>query len=149
MPIQILTTYAPHNGKTEEDRMQHWGEVKEILNKTCKRHMIIWRADANGQIGRDEGDGAEEHNAKAMPRATLLGHIPEQKRKGDVTRLKETCQRRNMIPMATWKHPEIEKNVDGGNIDTQKIRPRKYGKRRCATNTSPRGKARVVKQEGK
>ena len=54
MPIQIITSYAPHNGHTEEDRRQHWREVKEILNKTCKRHMIIWRTDANGQIGRDE-----------------------------------------------------------------------------------------------
>ena len=59
MPIQILTTYAPHNGKTEEDRMQHWGEVKEILNKTCKRHMVIWSTDANGKIGRDEEEEQE------------------------------------------------------------------------------------------
>ena len=54
MPIDILTTYAPHTGHTEADRNQRWGEVKEIMNKTCKRHMVTWRADANGKIGRDE-----------------------------------------------------------------------------------------------
>lgn len=34
------------------------GEVEESLNETCKRHLIIWRAEANGQIGRiDEKEG--------------------------------------------------------------------------------------------
>ena len=51
MPLQILSTYAPHNGHAEAERKQHWGEVKEILDKTCKSHMIIWRADANGLLG--------------------------------------------------------------------------------------------------
>ena len=41
MPIHILSTYAPHNGRAEAERRQHWGEVNEILNRTCKRHMII------------------------------------------------------------------------------------------------------------
>ena len=34
----------------EEDRKQHWGETNEIRNKTRKRHMIIWRADATGEL---------------------------------------------------------------------------------------------------
>ena len=60
MPIHILSNYAPHNGHSEADRIQHWGEVKEIHNQTCKRHMIIWRADANGQLGRDKGGENEK-----------------------------------------------------------------------------------------
>ena len=59
MPIQILTTYAPQNGHTGEDRRQHCGDVREILDETCKLHMIIWRGGADGQIGRDR----EEENA--------------------------------------------------------------------------------------
>ena len=27
---------------------------RKILIKTCKRNMIIWCDDANGQVGRDE-----------------------------------------------------------------------------------------------
>ena len=54
MHIQIISTYAPKNGHAEEDRRQHWGEVREIPNKTCKRHMTIWCADANGQLGIDK-----------------------------------------------------------------------------------------------
>ena len=54
MPIQIRPTYAPRNGHAEAERRQHWEEVKEIFNRICKRHMTIWRADANGQLGRDK-----------------------------------------------------------------------------------------------
>ena len=54
MNIRILTTYAPHNGHTEEDAKHQWGEVREIAHKTFKRKTIIWRTDANGQFGRAE-----------------------------------------------------------------------------------------------
>ena len=40
MPTQIISTYAPHNGHNEEVRNQHWEDVQELLNKTCKRHLI-------------------------------------------------------------------------------------------------------------
>ena len=42
------------------------GGFKEITIKTCKRDMIIWRADANGQLGRDE---EEEKEIQKMPHA--------------------------------------------------------------------------------
>ena len=54
MPIQIISTYAPHSGHKEETRQQHWIDVNELLNKTSKQHLIIWGADANGQIGNNE-----------------------------------------------------------------------------------------------
>ena len=63
MPVQIITTYAPHNGHTDGDRRQQWEEIKAILNKTCKRHMIIWRTAANGQIGRDGEEEKTQINA--------------------------------------------------------------------------------------
>ena len=62
MPIQIISIYAPRNGHTEEDRRQHWEEVNEILTNTCKRHMIIWCADANGRLGSDEATEAPKTN---------------------------------------------------------------------------------------
>ena len=51
-PITILTTYAPHKGYTSTDRKKHWGEVEQTIQEIPKRHMVIWRADANGQLGR-------------------------------------------------------------------------------------------------
>ena len=50
MPIRIISTYAPHNGHTEETKRKHWEDVQELLSKTCKRHLIIWGADTNGQL---------------------------------------------------------------------------------------------------
>ena len=56
IPIHIIPTYAPHNGHAAAERRQRWEEDKEILNKARKRHMVIWCADANGQLGRDKED---------------------------------------------------------------------------------------------
>ena len=47
-----------------------------------------------------------------------------------------------MMPMTTWKQPRIEKKTDGRNINTEKIRPMEYEKKRWAANTSPHGQAR-------
>ena len=54
MPIQIISTYAPHSGNKEEIRKKRWNDVNELLSKTSKRHLIICGADAYGQIGGKE-----------------------------------------------------------------------------------------------
>ena len=61
MPIQIISTYAPHSGHKGETRQQHWGDVTEHLNKTSKQHLIIWGADENGQIGNNEKTNEAKH----------------------------------------------------------------------------------------
>ena len=63
MPIRIISTYAPRNGHTEEAKRKHWGDVQELLNKTCERHLIIWGAGANGQM-RNRNHGTEEKYTK-------------------------------------------------------------------------------------
>ena len=47
------------------------GDVKEILNKTCKMHMIIWRADTDGKIGR--GGEADGTNTKINSARNIIG----------------------------------------------------------------------------
>ena len=42
MPIQVISTYAPHSGREEEVRKHHWEDVNELLSKTSKQHLIIW-----------------------------------------------------------------------------------------------------------
>ena len=87
-PIHILSTYAPHNGHTEAERKQQWEEFKEILNKTCKRHMIIWCADANGQLGRETKKKTKEpsrkHNTQQQNRT--MRKSKNRKRKRGTTR---------------------------------------------------------------
>ena len=51
MPIHIISTYSPRNGRKEEARRKHWEDAKERLNKTCRRRRILWGSDANGQMG--------------------------------------------------------------------------------------------------
>ena len=69
MPIHIISTYAPHNGRNEETKNHHWGDVQELLNKTCKRHLILWGAAANGQIGNKDKTAEEKYNKKNSTRA--------------------------------------------------------------------------------
>ena len=67
MSIEILSTYAPHNGNAEEERRKRRGEVKEIINKTCKGHLLIWCADTNGRLGIDEERGGEKKPHTTAP----------------------------------------------------------------------------------
>ena len=63
-PIHIISTYAPHNGHTEETKRRHWEGVQELIKKTCKKHLIIWGTDANGQLGNRNREEEEEKYAK-------------------------------------------------------------------------------------
>ena len=62
--------------------------------------MIIWRTDANGQIGRDEEAGKPKENAARK----IIGPFTKAKitEKGNGARLTKIFQRRNMIPVTTW-----------------------------------------------
>jgi len=51
-PIAIINTYASHKGKTKQEQHEHWKHVHEVVKDTPRRHLIIWRADANGQMGK-------------------------------------------------------------------------------------------------
>ena len=50
MPIRVISTYAPHNGRTEVERRQQWEDVASLLSTTSVRHLTIWGADAIGQL---------------------------------------------------------------------------------------------------
>ena len=64
MPIHVISTYAPHIRHAEETSRKHRGDVQEILNKTCNRHLIIWGADANGQMGNKDRTEEEKYAKK-------------------------------------------------------------------------------------
>jgi len=60
-PITILTTYAPRKGCTSIERKRHWGKVEETLQQIPKSHMLIWRTDANGQLGGNNPEPQYTH----------------------------------------------------------------------------------------
>merc|ERR1712112_250354 len=73
MPIHVISTYAPHIGHNEETRQQHWQDVQELLNKTSKQHLIIWGADANGQLGNRNKAEDTKHTKQAGQTQSIIG----------------------------------------------------------------------------
>ena len=142
MPIQILPTYAPHNGHAEADRRQHWGKVKELLNKTCKRRVIIWCADANGHRERKRGKREKCITEKDAHRK--IGPYDRSKpEKGNGAYIAGICQKQQMIPMPTWEEPKKERADTWENTNADKIRPKRDGGEKWKTNTSQRGQAQA------
>lgn len=111
MPIHIISTYAPHSGHSEETRQQHWQEVQELLNKTSKQHLIIWGADANGQLGNRGTAKTTKHERQAGQAQNIIGPYTriENTEKGNGADLQRICRQHQMIPMTTWKQPELYK----------------------------------------
>ena len=54
IPITIIVTYAPHTGYSKEEKKEHWGKTRHTIDTIPKRHMTIWCADANGQLGQKD-----------------------------------------------------------------------------------------------
>ena len=77
MPIHVISTYAPHSGHSEETRQQHWQDVQELLNKTSKQHLIIWGADANGQLGNRNKTVEVRHKRHAGQVQNIIGPLRE------------------------------------------------------------------------
>ena len=129
MHTKRLTTYAPHNGHTGEDRKQQWVEVKEIMNKTCKRQTILWRTDANGPIGREEEGGKGQKDSAVR---SIIGPYTRSAKaeKGNGTRLQK------IYPETQSDTDDImEENKDGKRLGVEytgveKIWPMKYRKRK-------------------
>ena len=77
METHTLSTYSPRNEHAEEERRWSRKSAKEIPNKTCKRHVVIWIADENGHLGRDEEENATQANASTE----IIGPYARSKRK--------------------------------------------------------------------
>ena len=111
MPIQVISTYAPHSGHREEIRQQHWNDVNELLNKTSKQHLIIWGAGANGQIGSNDKINGIRQKRQTAKMKSIIGPYTKIKHieKGNGADLHRICKQQQMIPMATWRKPKIHK----------------------------------------
>ena len=109
MPIRAISTYAPHNGHAEETRHRHWEDVQELLNKTCKQHLIIWGADANGELGNKDKTEEEKYVKKERNIRSIIGPYTraQHTERGNGANLHRICRRQQMIPMATWRKPRL------------------------------------------
>ena len=62
--------------------------------------MLIWNTDANGKLGRTNQEQQHAH---------IIGPYTHKKEteKGNGQRLYNACKTYNMIPMNTWKRPQL------------------------------------------
>ena len=118
-PLTIICTYAPHSGYRCKDRRTHWNMVNKWIESVPRRRLLIWCADANGQIAKDDKD--DDKIEGPYTNATYT-------EKGNGESLYRTCKKNALRPMNTWR--ENGKNGKGD------------GERDYTTWTSPDGKTR-------
>ena len=110
MHTRILSTYGPRNGNKEEGRRLQRNDFNEIMTKTCKGHMVIWRTDPNGRLGREEKEaGGSATHSHASARITGPYTRTARTEQGNGKQLQKICQKKQTIPTTTWKKPKIAK----------------------------------------
>ena len=108
MPIHIISTYSPRNGHAAEEKKNQRNDVKELINETRKRHMIIWCPGTTGRIGRK--DERENKTTQGKRTNNIIG--PRTKateiEKGNGVHLMGICQNEEMISTETRKGPTLD-----------------------------------------
>ena len=101
-PVTIINTYAPHQGKTKLERTERWAQVQQTTTSIPNKRLKIWRADANGEIGKIKQED--------KPRR-IFGPYRKQEmaEKGNGRAISHICYAGNMIPMNTWKQSPLTK----------------------------------------
>jgi len=49
--LNIITVYAPHSGKPEEEKESFWNEVFHLVSCIPQNEMVVLAGDINGHIG--------------------------------------------------------------------------------------------------
>jgi len=81
------------------------GASRTNPHRNTRKHIKIWRADANGQLGQPENE-REREQLKIIGKQTK-----QQKQRQEMEKsLKNICRNQHMIPMNTWKRPPLTKH---------------------------------------
>ena len=95
--IAALSTYAPHNGYTVGERNQHWKLAQETIEEIPTTNLSIWRADANGEIGNRNRNGA---NINKIIGIDTMARTAEP---GNGGHMQNICKKHEHTPMNTWR----------------------------------------------
>jgi len=49
--LNVLSVYAPHSGKPEEEKESFWNEVFHVVSCIPQNEMVVLAGDINGHIG--------------------------------------------------------------------------------------------------
>jgi len=50
--MNVLTLYAPHSGKPEEEKENFWNELFHFVSCILQNGMVVLAGDMNGHVGR-------------------------------------------------------------------------------------------------
>jgi len=49
--LNVLTVYAPHSGKQDEEKERFWNGVFRLVSCICQNEIVMFAGDMNGHIG--------------------------------------------------------------------------------------------------
>jgi len=49
--LNVLTVYAPHSGKQDEEKERFWNGVFHLVSCICQNEIVMFAGDMNGHIG--------------------------------------------------------------------------------------------------
>jgi len=49
--LNVLTVYAPHSGKPEEEKESFWNDVFHLLSCIAQNEMVVLAENMNGHVG--------------------------------------------------------------------------------------------------
>ena len=77
--------------------------------------MVIWGADANGQLGNRNHEEDGKYAKKEHADHRIIGPYTKESKteKGNGAQLHRMCRRQQMIPMATWGNQELHDRTNG------------------------------------
>ena len=85
---------------TEESR-HRWEDVKELLNRTCARRLIIWGSDANGQLCNMDHEEDGKYAKREHDGREIIGPRHKSRQEGEwegMDQLHRICRRQQAIP---------------------------------------------------
>jgi len=60
--LNVLTAYAPHSGKSEEEKESLWNEVFHLVSCIPQNEMVVLAGDLNGHVGSSNVGYDGTHN---------------------------------------------------------------------------------------
>ena len=99
-------------------------DVQELIDKTFGRRLIIWGAEADGQLGNRNHEEEKYAKKKEHSDRRIIGPYTKANRteKGNGARLHRIRRNQQMIPTTTWKNPRWHEWINGNNRKTKQRR---------------------------
>jgi len=73
--LNILTVYAPHSRKPEEENENFWNEVFHLVSCIPQNEMVVLAGDMNGHVGYNEMHGSFGYGDRNADRSRISDFV--------------------------------------------------------------------------